>query len=403
MSIGTIEATHNRITEKLKNTGLVYENLRSLCSIFDIQKINYKTKLTDKRLHINILTDEFEELVSKYNLSIVHVLSSYYTHQASNSREITSEYYRIITSDNYSSQIEEFLRKADDIRQILTRIYIEQTKPQGTKELTPKDKMYPLFEKIIQQIKYTATIKIKHDIITEDYENCECGGRFGPSPVSNELTCEHCGQMRILQGTATEEVQAQVTKVGRSKSGTYDPDRHFKFWIERIQAKEDKVFPTEDIEKIKYVIDRDKPSIPSVTEMRLILKECRLSKYNDHAPLLMKRFTRWIPPKFTHTQIKKFSAKFNRIMALLAKIRGTENNRPYYPHFIYKIIEDEIEYLLECGNISAARELESVFRFIHLQSDDTIRKHDELYRQICEISYQSDGLRFKITERKMYL
>lgn len=398
MARSTIEATHSRFAEKISNVRLIFEHVKVLSNALDVQNVQYKHALAQKCLFINIISETFNEFEKAYNMSVIHVLSEYYNQESQTlAAALTTEYYKIVSSENFGSHLDEYLNKGKAAVMAMVRVYA------GGETIDNTDPLYPLIEKILSQIEYTESIKIKEGITHEDYETCECGGRRASSPVSSELVCDECGQIKTLQGTATEEMHSQTQKVGRSKHGTYDPSRHFKIWMDRIQAKEIKEFPAADMEKIEYIIKRDRPLLASVAEMRQILKEAKMTKYNEHAPLLMKRFTGIAPTQLTFSKLRKFSVRFNRIMEILYEIRGADNNRPYYPYFIYKIIEREVDELREKGEESEAAELERLFRYIHLQSDDTIRKIDGLYKQVCELSGEGDGLKFKVTERRIYL
>jgi hypothetical protein len=59
-----------------------------------------------------------------------------------------------------------------------------------------------------------------------------------------------------------------------------------------------------------------------------------------------------------------------------AKVEDKDPNTPFYPYFIYKIFE----YVL----FNNPKKLNSLLECIHIQSDDTIGKHDNKWKKICE-------------------
>jgi hypothetical protein len=133
--------------------------------------------------------------------------------------------------------------------------------------------------------------------------------------------------------------------------------------------------------------------------MREVLKEAKLTQYNDNCSKLIKNITGRAPPQPDCQALRRFCVKFNKIVDLLDLVKDPDNNRPYYPFFIYKIIEDEAINLSKRNQNKSAKELYKLLSYIHLQSDDTIKKNDNTYKQICEISIDVDELTYRPTER----
>ena len=67
------------------------------------------------------------------------------------------------------------------------------------------------------------------------------------------MVCEKCGMINEMLGTVFEDDQFYYQEGNRSKHGTYDPSKHCKFWVERIQARENTEIPSEIIEIIKII------------------------------------------------------------------------------------------------------------------------------------------------------
>lgn len=411
---GTIESTNCKIREKIETIKLIIEQIQHLTTILDSISVEYKEVLVVKSIFINLMYGDFNELESMYNLSIVHILTSYYsTEKKYNIDETAMEFYRIINSENFVSRIDEYLSKSEITMDILVSCYIKRNeKLKGRKkmitELSPTDDLYPIVEKIRKHISYAHTITIVLDTKKSNYEICSCGERMSVLPSSSELYCEKCQEIKNLYGTASEDLENYGSENNKNRHGKYDPGRHFKFWMERLQAKQQKTFDEEHIAAIEGVVKRDNIVLDNVYEMRGILKETKLTRYNDHAPLLMKILTGVSPPQLSFEMLRRFSIKFNKTIEILEEIKDPSGNRPYYPYFIYKIAEDEAEIAKAKNNKDKYDELQRLLRYIHLQADETVRKNDILYKRICERSQEDetcsndDQLHFKPTERPQF-
>jgi len=432
---GTIELINKKIIEKITSTNLAYSMLQHLTEILDAQNVEYKKQLALQFLYLNLIIVDFENLESSYNLSVVHILNAYYTKSVST--DYTREFYQIINSDNYLAKIDEFLRKADTILSLLISAYIKSIKSKGasyyvkpvTKKaaavdrvldilddgdvtpvvvnsptLAPNDPLLPIVEKIKKQIEYTQSIVIVVDSGKSPADICSsCGHHMIAITSVSEMVCENwnCQEVKKLDGTEIDETK---TIEREKKKGAYHPHKHFRLHMEHLQARETKIIPISDQNKIKRIIERDKLELEHVSEMRSVLKECKLTKYNENAPLLMKMFTDKSPPQLSYSVIKQIAIKFIKILTLLETLINTEvNNRKYYPYFIYKIIESEIQDYYSDYDANTLSDLKRLLCYIHLQSDETLRKNDAIYKEICEKDAKRaliDGDRQKLIYRK---
>jgi hypothetical protein len=232
-----------------------------------------------------------------------------------------------------------------------------------------------------------------------DYETCTCGAKMIVAPISSELFCpnDECGEIRVLHGTVFEDYQFYNQDGQKTKHGSYTHMRHLKFWIERIQARENKEFNARDYEKINNCIKRDGvlSSVLNCAVMRSYIKECNLTTLNNHATLLVRIKTGRLPPQITYDENVELSNKFAKMMELYDRLNPEETfdrqNKPYYPYFIYKILESMFRRnpqkikLLDC---------------IHLQTHATVSENDSIYMKICEAS--NGDFVYKPTDRSEY-
>jgi hypothetical protein len=226
------------------------------------------------------------------------------------------------------------------------------------------------------------------------YEICKCSWRMSVIPELSHLRCENplCGRIKNIVGAVFRDDQFYPQEGQKTKHGGYDTNRHYKFWMERLQAQEPKVFNETDLKNIETILKRDDyaPDKINCETMRHILKDplVRATSLNDHVPLLVKTFGGRPPPLLDHNENKMCAIMFSAAMKLYDTINPDGGNKPYYPYFIYKIVEE-----LFWDKPDQLRLLD----YIHLQSRETVIKNDKYYESMCELADPSLGLVYKPT------
>lgn len=248
-------------------------------------------------------------------------------------------------------------------------------------------------KKIIQIINLYKKTKIIYNIDDIEYDLCKCGNKMIIQANTSELLCIKCGSIHTLVGSVFENSQFYQQEGNRYMHGTYDPNRHCKFWIDRIQAKENTIIENDIIEKIKSCIKKDKiENIKniSIEQFRLYLKQTKLSKLNDHIPLIKKMITGYIPPQLDHKELHLLFNYFDKATKIYNQIKPKEkSNSLYYPFLIWKILDLIIE------NPQKKKELLSC---IHLQSYETLIDNDKIWYQICKYN---DNFIYKPTDKSI--
>ena len=196
------------------------------------------------------------------------------------------------------------------------------------------------------------------------------------------MVCEKCVLLKEMIGTVFEDEQFYYQEGKKIKHGTYDPSKHCKFWIERIQARESKDIPVEIINTIKLYIKRDKIKSKihiTCNLLRKYLRSSNNSKYNEHIPLIHKRITGIIPPQLLESEIQILSLYFDKVINIYDQIKPKDKrNCPYHPYFIYKIIEQILK-----KDTDRIRKIQ-ILSYIHLQSRETLISNDIIWKKICE-------------------
>lgn len=236
-----------------------------------------------------------------------------------------------------------------------------------------------LFKKIIMNFNSYSKTKIIYNIDDINYDVCLCGNKMTIQSNTSELLCIKCGYVHTLIGSVFEDSQFFNQEGNRYKHGSYDPNRHCKFWIERIQAKENTIIDKSYIEKIEKCIKRDKiENIKniSVKQFRLYLKQTNLSKLNDHIPLIKKIITGYIPPQLNHNELHLLFNYFDKATKTYETIKpSSKKNSLYYPFLLYKLLEIIIH---------DENKKNGLLNCIHLQSYETLIDNDKIWAEICK-------------------
>ncbi len=256
---------------------------------------------------------------------------------------------------------------------------------------------YKVMDNVVQN--HFAVYESEH-IEDEKYEKreirCNCGNLFTINAKFSEFICSKCGQMEKMLGVIFEDEQFFYQEGQRTKHCKYDPSKHCKYWVDCIQAKENKEISVRDVNKVKACIKRDKIWLENLncSTIRKYLKELDLTTHNDHVPLIKKIITGVEPPQFTDYELKLIYMYFSKIMEVYNRVKPPKKpNSPYHPYFIYKIVE----IIIKSNQDSRKNE---ILNNIHLQSENTLVENDGIWKKICdeitELKYKPTGRNISI-------
>jgi hypothetical protein len=225
--------------------------------------------------------------------------------------------------------------------------------------------------------------------IVNQYTLCKnCDKEMQIFSSSSEIVCISCGESELLFGTVFEDEQFYYQEGQRTKHGTYDPSKHCRFWIERIQARESKSIPEDVIEDVKKCIRRNNiKNIDEITceEVRKYLRSTKNTNYNEHVPLIRKMITGSTPPQLTDSEIQLIVLIFGKSIKIYEEHKPPEKtNVMYHPYLIYKIIEHIL------NSPKTMRKRNAILSCIHLQSRETLIENDNVWSKVCkqlDISY----------------
>jgi hypothetical protein len=347
----TVEITHNYNINRLL-----------------ILKKTLKAMLITKYPEIIVIKNEVFALYYKYMARVSsHIINYYDTSQNKDG------FWGFIKNINIVGSIESYSRK---IRLIISTLDENKFDTVSILSLLNTECNYKL---PVSKMKETSFV-------------CKCDNLITISSDELEYICDKCGITTIVFGSYSDDSNSSVIYLNKPKYPRHHPNKHCKLWIGRIQASNGPDINSDIFNKIHECIKRDNVNIKKIkcNQMRLYLKESKLTKYNNFVPYIRKIITGISPPQLRVDELCELYFLFNKIAAVLKNI-CPDRNISYYPFFIYKILD----FLLPNG-IRKSRILEC----IHLQSVNTINVVDDLYQQACnEIS----DITYKPTNKREHI
>ena len=357
--VGTIETTHNNIIIKINSINMMIKLFHNNLILYDKKIQNTTNEIEDDYImgSVNILSDYFLTY-NNYKISTDNA----------EKQELLKKKDSYFTAYQCFIRKENFISKLDILMKSITK-YINY--------ITDKNLMDEYYE--ITKLYNNSTIsKSIKEVI---YKVCKCLTKMETDSVTSTLICKNCGLTKELYGTVFEDEQFYYQEGQRTKHGTYDPAKHCRFWVERIQARENTEIPDHIITSIKKCISRDKinnKNFINCIQIRKYLQETHNSKYNEHVPLIKKLVTGVTPPQLTDYEMQLIHIYFDKVIHIFDEIKPhKKTNCPYHPYFIYKIIEQIFNK--ESDRIRKLK----ILAYIHLQSRETLISNDIIWVSIC--------------------
>lgn len=350
----TIENTNTNILIRLKN-------LETILQIYSQYKIN-KNDDNDITFQLN----EIKKLKTAYEFGSMSILTDYYCNKKNDeqAKEYYSNYIDFIISDDIIGKLKRIHTKC----KILYNLY----------EIND-DVLIAAFNE------YDSTsITVQHD--DQNIKICkQCKTPYSIEEKNSEFVCHSCGVSIKLYGMVFSDEQFYYQEGQRTKHGKYDPTKHCKFWVERILARKNIDIPNKLIVSIKRRIKRDNIWLDDITceDIRGYLRQLKLSKWNDHIPLILKTITGRDIEQLTEHEMRLVFMYFSRAIVIYGQIKPEDKtNCPYHPFFIYKIIEQILK------EPEHARRRNAILSYIHLQERQTLIDKDLIWKDICKYVHE---------------
>jgi hypothetical protein len=341
---------------------MLSESLESINkSIISKIKCLYKICNTNKLYNI---IEKLDKVYDTYLISVIDIFSQYYNNYGN-----TNLIY------NYTILYKNRINVINITNKIELLFYLAYNYIIHTNSLTPQAKVdiFNFTNNSIYSNMYS--FKNKHQVNTEN-ERCYCNNKYIININNNELICPTCGKIYFNnQIVIHNSDDRQLIK--------YDFLRHYKIWLDKILAIDEKYIHRyeNDIIKLEKKIYKDYPleqqrNKLNITHIRSYLKSLNLTKLNDIVPILLKRITKTEPPRLNTNEYTDLENIFIQVTKVYDSIKpSNEINRKYYPYFIYKIIEHYFKN-------SSIKQL--LLNNIHLQKKKTLVTNDLRWKKICE-------------------
>jgi hypothetical protein len=340
-----------------------------------------KNKIDNVKYVITLLPPDkkefFKNELSKIEIKILMTISSLLPIDT----QTKEEYLRKISTSGYIGKLENIILSCEPL-------------------ITNKTK----FKDYYEQFKKTVVIDT---VAKTNIEICYlCGGTVTIDCLKSELQCTNSDCMAIyeLTGTIFDDTQMFSQESQKSKSGTFNPNRHFQRWWDHILARE----PEEEIgeksdpknligekllDKCRKIVIRDKLVLRMLTvnQVRQMLQELKMTKYNCNVPLIMKKLTGIGPPRLSDELAVRVENLFTKAIEIEEAIRPmSRTNRNYYSYYIFKILD----FLIPEDDLENRR----VLYYIYMQSKDTVESDDIEWKKICA---ELKEIEYKPTDRNM--
>jgi hypothetical protein len=228
---------------------------------------------------------------------------------------------------------------------------------------------------------------------------CECGQEMVIDQINSESFCQGCGITEEMKGVVFEEAQLFSQQAAASKPKNYKFNSHCEKWLNQLLAEEKRMIEESVVDRVDAramaVYRNSDGTLRDMRQMRYAevrawLKVERLTKYNNNATLIRRLVTAKhgeavVPPRMSLEEKSEVLGDFSRAMdtyerfdddpEMLKGIGKTEvGNKPYYPDGLRRILTAKFH-----GDSRLPRWLEC----IHLQTEQTIRRHDQRWALIC--------------------
>lgn len=227
------------------------------------------------------------------------------------------------------------------------------------------------------------------DRLAIDAASCECGSTaLSRDEDTSFIVCTDCGRMCKVEGTAYRDDHTFSQEGIRARTSDYHAMRHFEEWLPKILGVEKFDIDEGIIASLRAVMHRDDilPKQLDCRTVRRMLKDRSVNAtyLNEHSTLIIKMLGGRTPPELSYDDANLIRSKYRIIADLYRTIEDEGVNQKYCPYFIYKIIEIFFEH---------SPSVQQICRFIHLQSDATLKNNDNVLAKIIEKTSPSDGFR----------
>jgi hypothetical protein len=347
------------------------------------------------------LLDEFNNIEINFTILIgpIYILLN---SNDFNKIKTHSDITYLILTENISNELNKLINKVIGIMK-LNKIEIVDNIIVRKNKLKKKD-LTSTLQHLFNVFPWTINVKKNNNQLI-NYSNCFlCNTIMIIDSNKSELQCNNCGMIKELIGTVFDDMQFYNQEGQKTKSGSFNPNRHFQFWWSHILAKEseeelgtkkdpDNMYGEKVLQQIKDIIVRDHKILQllTVNDIRTILREIEKTDLNKNIPLILKKITGLGPPAIPDYITIKVENLFTKSIEIGERLKHNNRiNRNYYPYYIYRIIE--------AITTEKDTELRRVLFYIYIQSKETVESDDLDWERICS---ELKEIEYKPTDRSL--
>jgi hypothetical protein len=355
----TVETNHSTFVSKIAIIGDSLDMLKK--NNLDNKELNNRMKYT---------YSIYEDINNQYNLDVIGILSNYYDNINSD-----DAYTTVMIGYDYDGKLSQCLSFLSTVVKLI-------------------DNKTQLYRAISNNIKNFNQLNVNIQVNEVVFDICICGSKMIINPENSTLVCTACGAMLNMCGIVFEDTVIYNTGGRRSIQKCYDPSKHCREWVQRIQAQENVDIDRKKIDSIIACVSRDTTNTRrlSCERIRGYLKETRNTDYNDHIPSIRYLITGTKPPQLNQEELRCLYNLFDKAIRMYAVIKPShKSNTLYYPYILYKILD------IMLVNGSRKRD---ILECIHLQSRDTLILNDNIWKTICD---NLPDLTYRPTDRSEYV
>ncbi len=341
--------------------------------------------------NINELIDIFIEHCYDLKKFKLHTGSSHLRRSKERTWAVYQKLSNFIASESIYDQSDLLIYEIDTILNGLVALV---QKVQTNKD-NNQNSILDLLSKLRYLINQFNNIKLDFKPSEEIVDYCECGSTMQIMSGSSEMVCDNCGYLYELKGTVFSDEQFYAQDGTRYKHAGYEPSKHCKCWLERIQARETNTITEKQLNKIEACIKRDgiaNKKRLTIEQLRRYLKDTGLTELNEHVALIKRLITGVAPPQLTYAETQDITNSFSKAVKAYHLIRPSfKQNILFYPFLLWKLIEMHVvDY----------NKRKSLLSFIHLQGTQTLIQNDQIWMQVCNVT---PGFKYRPTDRYEYM
>jgi len=298
----------------------------------------------DKLEMIEELASGLDELKMKYSMISIEFFMD-------GNSSTSCNYYSTLTSEGILDELNNYKRKVEEMNLIDRRNYeVINRNKLNVKEVKKNLELCPDCK---------INMEVHHDLSIIKCGNCGLEERI----LIHSCYDRHHYKTQDKSYNPTSSVNDQETL------------KHYKKWIQTLLAVDcEKI--TDDVLEIikrKCVKERYRICNLNIEQMRSILKELKMTQYNNYSPYIIRKLNNRRPISIPYKYMKQLKDIFVQIIRIYSKLYKMSNLK-YYPAFIARIIKS---YYVDTP-------LVELLPNIHKQSSQTESKTTKIWEKLCE-------------------